>query len=278
MNTNKEEKVVCYYHNDMDGIMSASIVKKIYPNADFRKVDYGDVWSIEVTTNALVIVVDFSFADMVGLKNNCKLLCWIDHHKTAMDKNQELWESEDIDGLRNITKAGCELTWEWFFPNEPQPRAVDLVGDRDMWIFKYADQTRAFHEAASLRFKNPDENLLKSYLIQELLDQGILLIEKKNEQVRKSFEQGIDGIFCGYKARMINTNFNISETGEMCYKNMGYPVAFMWSMREGKIICSLRSNTVDVRELAEMYGGGGHKAAAGFSVTMKKLISILNAK
>ena len=33
-----KEKVVCFYHNDMDGITSASIVKQRYPDAKYIKV------------------------------------------------------------------------------------------------------------------------------------------------------------------------------------------------------------------------------------------------
>ena len=274
----EEKKVICYYHNDMDGIASASIVKKVYPDAEFYKVDYGDDWDIDKVINTMVIVVDFSFDNMDLLKKSCKLLCWIDHHKTAMEKNFELWNSEDIDGFRQLDKSGCELTWEWFFPHEPTPRAIELIGDRDMWKFKYGEDTRAYHEQASMIYKSPCTSLLVSGSINQFLLKGGVLLMKKKEQVRKAFEQGITVEFEGHKTRLMNTNVNTSETGEYCYKDKNFPIALIWSVREGNVICSLRSNTIDVSEIAKKYGGGGHKYAAGFPGYLKFIQKLMEDK
>lgn len=274
------EKVICYYHNDMDGIVSASIVKKNYPEAKCVKVNYGDDVKLYMPEDDFewCIIVDYSFdKDIMELfikKYNNKV-CWIDHHKTAMENNPELWNSKDIDGLRQLDKSGCELTWEWFFPHEEAPRIVELVGDRDMWKFKYGNKTRALHEYLSLNFKEPVMDLIEVSEVEVLtnwISRGNILLDKKKEQVRRSFEQGTNITFEGHKTRVINTNFNISETGEYCYKNKAYPVALIWSVRENKIICSLRSNTIDVSEIAKKHGGGGHKFAAGFKGSIVDII------
>ena len=262
---------MCYFHNDMDGIASASIVKKVYPNAKFQAVDYGDDWDASDIINSKCIIVDFSFDNMEELKQYPDILCWIDHHKSAMEKNKELWDSDEIDGLRDITKSGCELTWDWFFPHEKVPRAIELIGDRDMWKFKYGDETRAFHEFVSSRYKEPNIDLL-NLKIDSFMDEfttediGRMLLEKKREQINKSFEQGTDIKFHSHKTRLINTNLNVSGVGEYCYKDKGYPIALIWSKRGDKIVCSLRSNTIDVGKIAESHGGGGHKFASGFTL------------
>ncbi len=266
MEKNKEEKVICYFHNDADGVMSASIVKKVYPNAKFIRVDYGHNWDVNDIIDSICIIVDFSFDDMDELKQYPDKLIWIDHHKTAMEKNQELWDSENIEGLRDLELSGCELTWTWFFPREVMPRVVELVGDRDMWKFKYGDKTRAFHEYVSIHFKEPSDYLLaaNSKMIEEWIEIGKPLFEKKQDQIKKSFDQGIDMILNDHKTRVINSNMNVSETGEYCYLDKKYPMALIWSVRGHKIVVSLRSNTIDVGEIAKKRGGGGHKFAAGF--------------
>ena len=55
------------------------------------------------------------------------------------------------------------------------------------------------------------------------------------------------------KARLINTNHDVSDTGEYCYKNKKYPIAIMWSYRCSKIVISLRSATIDVGKIDDKY-------------------------
>lgn len=269
-------KIVCYYHEDMDGIASASIIKDIYPNAKFIGVNYGDDWDVNDVIDSYCIVVDFSFTNMEELNQYPDRLCWIDHHKTAMEQNKALWEDTSIDGLRDLTKAGCELTWEYFHTDAQIPRAIELIADRDIWKFVFGDDSRAFHEYATMKFKNPFVGLLTPMknVVKEWVQIGYILLEKKKEQVRQSYEDGVDIIFHNHKTRTINTNLNVSDTGEMCYKN-GYAIALIWSIRNGKVVCSLRSNCIDVSAIAKEYDGGGHKYASGFTVSFDKLGLIL---
>jgi len=245
----------------MDGIASASIVKLMYPDAKCIPVNYGDNWNVNDVIDSYCIIVDFSFDNMQELKQYTDKLCWIDHHKTAIDKNDK-----NIYGIRDISKSGCELTWQHFFPEIKMPRAVELIGDRDMWIFKYGDDTRAYHEYVSMKFKKPNIELFNKYMVDEAIKNGMILLDKKKEHVRRSFEQGWDIVFQGHKTRVINSNLNVSDTGEYCYKDKGYAVAMIWSIRNDEVIFSLRSDTVDVCKLAEKYNGGGHKFSAGFKI------------
>jgi len=270
-------KVICYYHRDMDGIGAASIVKSLYPNATFLSVNYGDTWDKSSVEGALVIVVDFSFDNMKELNETCRLLYWIDHHQTAKTNNLELWNSENIGGLRDIRKSGCELTWDLFNPELPTPLGIKLIGDRDMWKFEYGRDTKAFNEYASMVCKEPDTRLLsKDDEITNLwVKPGHLLLQMKEKQVIQSYSEGTDIVFEGHSTRLLNTNHNISDVGEYAYKNNEYPIALIWSFRDRKIICSLRSNKnsndpIDVGKIAEKYDGGGHKFASGFTMTVDK--------
>lgn len=47
--------------------------------------------------------------------------------------------------------------------------------------------------------------------------------------------------------------------------------------KDGEVVFSLRSAQMDVQEIAKLYGGGGHKNAAGFKTTFKELMNILGA-
>ena len=272
-------KTICYYHADMDGIASAAIVRKKYPDCELVKVQYGDNIDVEKYKGKHLILVDFSFPkdlmkDIVNICNEKLIMdfTWIDHHKSAMEENKEIWDS-NIEGKREIGKAACELTWEYYFPDEKMPQAIRLVGDRDLWKFKYSD-TETFNEYAYLMVDYPTsefwERLLSNTIkakttIEVFCKRGHLLLFAKQKRVVKAFDNGQDGVFEDHRCRTVNTNHDISDVGNYIVES-GYPLAVVFSNRKDKLIVSLYSNDIDVSEIAKKYGGGGHKEASGFEI------------
>jgi oligoribonuclease NrnB/cAMP/cGMP phosphodiesterase (DHH superfamily) len=203
-------------------------------------------------------------------------LIWIDHHKTAMEKYPDLWNSSNIPGIRSLEKAACVLTWEYTHPEYvPPPAAVAYIGDKDMWKFEYAE-TRAFNAGFSLMVKTPDDAAWDTLLspedratVNKMVSIGGLLLESQNYKIQKAFERGVDCIFQNLKARLVNTTGSISELGEFIYKKPEYDIAIMWQAVEDTVVFSLRSDSgnpdsPDCAKIAQQYGGGGHRNAAGF--------------
>ena len=68
--------------------------------------------------------------------------------------------------------------------------------------------------------------------------------------------------------RVLASNYPIlrSEIGHELLKKKP-PLSIIWREKGGRISVSLRSDgSVDVAAIAEKYGGGGHKSAAGFTL------------
>jgi len=281
-------KSVCFFHDDMDGICSAAIVKRCHCyDCEFVEVKYGMTLEEQrelikkYDTSWRVIVVDFSFDAeiMKQLADETGAFCWIDHHASAANRLKKLWNSKGIEGKRSIQSAACELTWLWFnppddFPDRPVPRCVQLIGDWDMWKFKYGDETRAFHEAAWLELNNPETDEWHWLLDGEsdanrwdaLMEKGFALLQAKQARVRKAFENGEDCDFFGHRARVCNSSVDISDIGNYAVEQ-GYDIGVIWKYKSRRFEISLRSKgDLDVSKLAEKFKGGGHKNAAGFSV------------
>jgi hypothetical protein len=140
-------KTVCVYHSiDLDGWMSAAIVKhwylsKVIPNGEsigelileptlqeyvpkkpifkdtqniwFLGYNYGQpIPNLSGYDNVIMCDISFPVEEMNLLGNN---LIWVDHHIsaiTACETNNE----QGISGLRRIDFSACELTWKYFFP------------------------------------------------------------------------------------------------------------------------------------------------------------------
>ena len=129
----------CFYHSDMDGKCAGAIVHKYYlvdrertretADSEFICINYKDDFPFgRIKPDELVVIVDFSlqrdgeFEKLLEITNN---VIWIDHHKTAIEKHGGL----NVPGLRVDGIAGCELTWQYFYPGKEVPPVVALLGD-----------------------------------------------------------------------------------------------------------------------------------------------------
>lgn len=166
-------KTICIYHSrDLDGWMSAAIVKKWFKenhknpsfwelgnihatdleydekgnNLSFLGWDYGDDIP-DLSSYDEVIMVDVAFLkeEMQKLFNQLdNRFIWIDHHKSAildiigiencMTMNPD--ESTLYNGKRDTDFAACELTWKYLFPGKEMPEIVRLLGRYDCFGHK----------------------------------------------------------------------------------------------------------------------------------------------
>lgn len=136
----------CFYHSaDLDGHCSGAIVKYRFPDAVMHPINYGDgfPWD-EIKENDEVYMVDFClqpFNQMIKLGENHKnMITWIDHHSSSLGEYRRYFSESSpaiyFVGPREITKAACELTWEYLFPDKPVPLAVKLLSLYDSWTFQ----------------------------------------------------------------------------------------------------------------------------------------------
>jgi len=271
---------LCLYHDDADGRCGAAIVRKAWgEGVILQPIDYGDPvpWDI-VEKVEQVVITDFSLPkeDMERMIARTSLI-WIDHHKSSL---ANLAEFEDVPGLREIGRAGCVLTWEYFFPEEKVPRAVIYIGDRDVWRHEFPE-TKPFGEGLFHEDSRPENDRLweklfgdEDGLVQELIQRGQLLFDARVKSIERRIEKfGFEVEFEGHKTLAVNGPCS-GELGEAIRKR-GYTVGYCYVEAEqnGNVMTfvTLYSDQVDVSEIAMKFGGGGHAGAAGFSFQRAEL-------
>lgn len=269
-------KDLCIYHkNCSDGLAAALAVHERYGDIEFIPAQYGDAPIVVDGRN--VIIVDFSYkrSVLLEMKNKAESLVVIDHHKTAKD------ELADLDFcIFNMEKCGAVLTWEHLFPAKPIPKLFEYVQDRDLWTWELPHSKEV---SAALRSLKPWISewrpFLNDELIEELVTDGfaILRYQKRCEEIALASPAQTVRI-AGHEVPCRNSTHLISEIcGEMA---KGYPFAAVYfDTTDGKRVFSLRSREprgIDVSAIAKQYGGGGHPAAAGFSVDIG-LIEVVTA-
>lgn len=179
-------KTICIYHRiDLDGWMSAAIVKKWWLNNTVGKItldadnliikpmdtltflgwNYGDTIP-DLSDYDKVIMCDISFPKETMLNINKKLgenFIWIDHHQRTIDEVNSYIIDNGIpmEGLlteQGELKAACELTWQYFFPNETMPEIVRLLGRYDCFGHKGTDE-----ETKVLEFQYGARQVISTY-------------------------------------------------------------------------------------------------------------------
>jgi oligoribonuclease NrnB/cAMP/cGMP phosphodiesterase (DHH superfamily) len=273
----RSRPTICLYHDDPDGCCAAAIVRRALGGKLFLfPLEIGDPipWD-SIEKNEQVVLVDYSLPpeEMQRLKSDRKLV-WVDHHKTSLARLGEAMA--DVPGERSLDAAACVLTWRTFFPEDPIPQAVSLIGDRDIWQMAYPE-TRAFSEGLFQEQIEPTNDRLWEPLldddearVRQLIERGRVLYDARLKSIKDVvFRYGFVTSFEGHTTMVVNHRGN-GDMGEYIRK-AGYELAYCYVevVRNGLLqtTVTLYSDQIDVSEIARKFGGGGHRGAAGFQFT-----------
>jgi GT2 family glycosyltransferase/oligoribonuclease NrnB/cAMP/cGMP phosphodiesterase (DHH superfamily) len=261
-----------FYHEDLDGECSAALIGiKVDPNAKYYGCNYNKVFPIDkIEKNDSVWIVDFSVPpeqldeifDIVGENGQ---VVWIDHHHTSLEKYANY--DKDILGLRNTEDAGCVLTWNFIMNDSIEPPSfVLLIGDFDAWHWKYKN-TKHFIAGIGIYDTTPGSNvwegLFAEDFIEDILQEGELIdkyLTSRNKERLAGW--GFEANLEGYDIIALNDRGGSMLFGDLI-DNYPFVVAYIHDGKQFNI--SLYSTKMDVRKIAEKYGGGGHTGACGFS-------------
>lgn len=290
-------KPLCIYHaNCADGFTSAWIVRKYFKgDVDFHPGVYQQEppnWYLRD-----VIMVDFSYKrpviESMFEPNTQAMSCLIlDHHKSAAEDLSGLkrphgaydprdwrgeWESWGVEyplrAVFDMGRSGAGLTWDFFFPNQPRPRLVDYVEDRDLWKFRFPE-TRNIQANV---FSYPYDFEVWDKLADEIegdrfsfAAQGAAIERKHHKDIAELV--GVTKrrmVIGGHDVPVANLPYTLtSDAGHLMARGEPFAACY-WDTPKGRVF-SLRSTDagMDVSAIAASYGGGGHRNASGFTTTL----------
>lgn len=272
-----KQPLLCIYHaNCCDGMGAAWSVHhalKDTHDIEFHAATY-QVEPPEVAGKN-VVIVDFSYKRevMEQMAKVAKSITVIDHHKTAEAELTPLLESGLITGVFDMTKSGAMLTWEVFHGDAQPPRLIEHIQDRDLWKFELLG-TREIQAAL---YSYPMEFDVWDKLMFTHLDD----LYKEGVAIDRAHLKNVDGlveflthrqIIAGYDVPAVNCPYMFaSDVGNKLATNEPFSVTYYDSEDNRKY--SLRSveGGIDVSEVAALFGGGGHKHAAGFKIPLDRI-------
>jgi len=267
-------KTLCIYHeNCADGFAAAWVVRKAMGDqVEFYPATYGD--APPNVAGRRVILVDFSYprAVLEQLADQVASLLILDHHKSAL---------EDLAGFIhpkvNMTFAldysGARLAWTYFFPDQAPPPLLLHIEDRDLWRFAL-DGTR---EIQACLFSLPYDfdmwdRLMELDDLSAMRREGQAIDRKHHKDIEELLKITtrlmVIGGHCVPVANLPHTM--ASDATGLLAKDTLFAATYYDTEKER--VFSLRSckEGLDVSEVAKQYGGGGHRHAAGFRVSLQE--------
>ena len=240
-----------------------------------------------------------------------KKVVWLDHHKSAFEMwcrgipedGVYMCSIGGIDQGHFIQlhneKSGAILAWEFFHPGEEIPMLIQHIDDRDRWQFKI-EGTKELNAALFTSSWNFPQ-------WQELLHADLTPMYKAGKAILRAHNQNVQSVVkgaarkcsistcCpqhgpdiadsvpaswsdGYLRRFDGLAANCpphltSDVGHELATQSG-TFGLLWTLDKDNVCrCSLRSNgDYDVSAIAKVFGGGGHKAASGFTIDIHTLL------
>lgn len=263
-----KKKIVILYHADCpDGFGAAwAAWKKFGTSAEYIPVEH-QTPPPKGLYGKIIYTVDFTYLlppTQKLIKDNVRLTS-IDHHISAKNVTKKTFRFSYA-----LNHSGSVLSWKYFHPNRSVPLLLRHIEDRDLWKFRLpgTKEVTAYLDTFRFDFKIWDalvRKFEKPATRKIWKGNGSLILEYENTMINRLIEKKAEQVrFCGYRTLAVNSPVFVSEIGNrMAKKNP--PIAIIWHVRSGKLSVSLRSDgSVDVSRLAARFGGGGHKAAAGF--------------
>jgi hypothetical protein len=299
--------LILYHNNCPDGWCAAFIAKMKYPEAELVPLNHGlgagsllDI--MHGAKDRDVLMVDYSLRTRElndRLNSVAKSFRILDHHKTA----QVALEGASY-ATFDMKRSGAGLAWDYLFGKDssltksasgasrtgglgeiiymdasrPRPWWVNYTEDQDLWNWALPNsqeinaflmvQPRTIEEWSVLTMLDKDSAGRAGHGVRQYIEyytrsvvaeaqEGVLVFEGRN-----------------YRTAVLNIPYaGVSEAGNALVK-AGYEIGLAWFERhDGVMQFSLRSEKsgdVDVSIIAKNYGGGGHKSAAGFQVSVEQ--------
>tara|TARA_B100000700_G_scaffold314754_1_gene401781 strand:- start:225 stop:1118 length:894 start_codon:yes stop_codon:yes gene_type:complete len=295
-------KKLCIYHgNCADGFGAAWAVRHaLGDDVEFYPGHYGH--EAPDVTGRDVILVDFSYKldvlQDLSFKANSILI--LDHHKSAQEDLKGLepvkeklgykgffdelgtWCASQnkplIGALFDMDRSGAMIAWD-FFHDEPAPKLIQHIQDRDLWRFELPGTK----EIQACVFSYPyDFELWDQLMTREtwaLEEEGSAILRKHMKDVNELIKVAAHRTtIAGYDVPVMNAPyFYSSEAGNIMSEGEPFAACY-YETAKGRVY-SLRSKEtgVDVSVIASLFGGGGHKNAAGFRIDFDKLNTLQDA-
>jgi oligoribonuclease NrnB/cAMP/cGMP phosphodiesterase (DHH superfamily) len=268
-----------YHHNCADGFGAAwACWKSFNGNVELYPGKYQTgAPPDELIEGRTVFIVDFSYkrADLRHMCAKAEHVVVLDHHKSAAAELAGLEkECPNLFIVFDMERSGARIAWDYFHGARRLPRLIEHIEDRDLWRFRlpYTREIQAALFSFPYDIKIWDDLITREDGLKALMLDGVAIERKHFKDIAELLESMTQrALILGHNVPCVNLPYIYSsDVGNKLAANEPFAACY-WDTKHGRTY-SLRSREdsprcVDVSEIAAAFGGGGHKHAAGFSLS-----------
>jgi len=202
----------------------------------------------------------------------------LDHHLTARDH----FESDP--GVENaltakghrvhfdLDRSGAMLAWNHFHPGESPPDLLRYVQDQDLWNWELPDSEEINAAIGSYPRRFDDWDELAKRPIQSLAEEGRPIVRANRIEIERAVAHVHPVAIGKLRIEAVNARHPRAAIGHELAKRAKYgqPWGIVYRMVGSRVDCSIYSlGDCDASAIATQFGGGGHRNASGFSVSLQ---------
>lgn len=292
-----------FTHTDLDGVGCAILAKLAFgTEVDIEYCNYDDIdLKVEEYFNSgseyECHITDIRINEELAHKINDsgKKYQLLDHHPTALELNKYEWckvqiENEDT----HIQTSGTEMYYKWLVENNYLEdigvlnRFVELVTNYDTWRWSTLGEDGLICKQVNTLLYLYGRDKFIDWCISEInslffprlrdSDKLILEIEQKtiDDYVEAKDKQLFIGDLCGKVCGFVFAEKYASELGNrLCKMHPELDFVAMINM-DGTVSYRTIKDDIDLgKDIAQVFGGGGHLKAAGSQVSKEVQMEII---
>ena len=298
-------RILIGHHADNDGFCAFEIAKRAYkqrnPNVFIKgmwlmRTQSDDKFLNEIKEDDTVIVLDYSF-DIDKMKAIQKKVAdrfvLIDHHETCYNAIQAdpTFKFKGVVSPPDQKVAGCELTWKCYYKDAPMPAIVTALGSFDTWRFPKSGADIPEDLAVEIGLKTvlstmdwrEKEALWDKLLITDPVSAfaqvkavGNIVCKSQYSEMEYMTKNAPVINVEGQDFKFLNTSniTMLSYWGDCNTDKISCPVMTFNQSTRGVMRISVRScgKLIDCAKFCELFGGGGHRGSAGFTMSWSEFI------
>ena len=260
-------------------------LKRIKEAEDYGSNNPTEIYIVDLSLSTLKSLLEVQ--SMIELFD-CKVV-YIDHHVTsieAWDKYinypelatlKEAEESGKLEKILDISRSGAWLAYDHLIGND-FPDIITYIDDYDRWVHNFPESKLAniaFY--ASENLMDPTDPTWANMIGDDTETKGFIEKGRTIKSYRDSNEKRYRNTYM-YQSTITDENGKTYPCAVISYKSNSdvfgtaydeFPIVVAWAFDGVYYSYSLYSNLKDpdinCAAIARMYGGGGHKGAAGFT-------------
>ena len=299
--------VKLFTHTDLDGIGCAILAKLAFgDNVNIEYCNYDNINESvkkfingEINNIDMCNITDISINDELANEIDKTFIKFhlLDHHPTALDLNKYNWcqvliENEET----HIKTSGTELYYHWLISNEylqrndTLDRFVECVRDYDTWRWSNLGESGIICKKVNDLFYIYGKEEFILWCITEIQNEEFPQFKPVDELLLENKQREIDNYINSKNKQLIKYHLRGKTCGivfaEKYASELGNKLCTLHPEIDYVAIINIGHQTVNYRtikddidlgkDVATLFGGGGHPKAAGSQFDTSVLIDTIN--